>query len=116
MVILNRIVYVINNKMEVMIDIKKIKKYLDEQVGHFTDLNKITKLKEEVDELRHEIVKHSPEYYGVLDECCDVSAIAYHIASRHGFMGTPDDMLEYAYNKMKKRIESGERDYKNRDF
>ena len=49
----------------------------------------------------------------MIDECADVLTVVYHMAYRRGFSGSPNDMLEMAYNKMKRRVESGERDYIN---
>jgi MazG nucleotide pyrophosphohydrolase domain. len=90
-------------------------KYFDEQVGHFTDSQKVMKIREEVNELDGAIeLSGKPE--DVIEECSDVLAIAYHIAKRNGYTGTPGDLFMQAYEKMKRRIESGERDYKNRDF
>ncbi len=88
-------------------------KYFDEQVGHFTDYQKIAKLREETNELENSFGLTNDD---TIDECSDVLTIAFHIASRNGYKGTPNDLFMQAYYKMKRRIEKGERDYKNRDF
>lgn len=94
--------------------IKKAIQYFDEQVGHFTDSQKVTKIREEVNELDGSIEFGNPT--DTIEECSDVATIAYHIAVRNGYKGTPNDLFIEAYKKMKHRIENGERDYKNRDF
>ena len=105
-----------------MAKIKKAVRYFDKQVGHFTDLQKISKIREETTELQGSIiyktVSFKPESASaaIIDECSDVLTVAFHIATRNGFKGTPNDLFMQAYNKMKRRIESGERDYINRDF
>jgi len=84
--------------------------YFDEQVGHFTDIQKVFKLHQEVDELMEAVNQEDDDH--IIDECSDVLAIAYHIATRNGYKGTPSDLFHAAYMKMKGRIERGERDYK----
>ena len=97
-----------------MAKIKKAVRYFDKQVGHFTDIEKIIKIEEEISELAESIRSGSEKE--IVDECSDVLTIAFHIATRNGYKGTPNDLFMQAYNKMKRRIESGERDYINRDF
>ena len=97
-----------------MAKIKKAVRYFDKQVGHFTDIEKIIKIEEEISELAESIRSGSEKE--VVDECSDVLTVAFHIATRNGYKGTPNDLFMQAYNKMKRRIESGERDYINRDF
>ena len=97
-----------------MAKIKKAVRYFDKQVGHLADIEKIIKIEEEISELAESIRSGSEKE--IVDECSDVLAIAFHIATRNGFEGTPNDLFMQAYNKMKRRIESGERDYINRDF
>ena len=97
-----------------MAKIKKAVRYLDKQVGHFTDIEKIIKIEEEISELAESIRSGSEKE--IVDECSDVLTVAFHIATRNGYRGTPNDLFMQAYNKMKRRIESGERDYINRDF
>jgi len=89
---------------------RKATAYFDEQVGHFTDIQKVFKLHQEVDELMEAVNEQDSDH--IIDECSDVLAIAYHIATRNGYKGTPNDLFEAAYMKMKGRIERGERDYK----
>ena len=84
--------------------------YFDEHVGHFTDIQKVFKLHQEVDELMEAVNQQDDDH--IIDECSDVLAIAYHIATRNGYQGTPNDLFHAAYMKMKGRIERGERDYK----
>lgn len=104
---------------------KKIKdavKYFDEQVGHFSDIQKIAKIRDETMELQGAInyktleVDQNFANTAIIDECSDVLTIAFHIATRNGYNGTPDDLFLQAYEKMKGRIERGERDYINKDF
>ena len=97
-----------------MAKIKKAVRYFDKQVGHFTDIEKIIKIEEEISELAESIRSGSEKE--IVDECSDVLTVAFHIATRNGYKGTPNDLFMQAYNKMKRRIESGERDYINRDF
>ena len=97
-----------------MAKIKKAVKYFDKQVGHLTDIEKIIKIEEEISELAESIRSGSEKE--IVDECSDVLTVAFHIATRNGYKGTPNDLFMQAYNKMKRRIESGERDYINRDF
>ena len=52
----------------------------------------------------------------IIDECSDVLTVAYRTAVRKGFKGTPCDLFLQACNKMKARVERGERDYKNINF
>ena len=105
-----------------MAKIKKAVRYFDKQVGHFTDIQKVIKIREETTELQGSIiyktVSFKPEAANaaIIDECSDVLTVAFHIATRNGYKGTPNDLFMQAYNKMKRRIESGERDYINRDF
>ena len=98
-----------------MATIKQALRYFNKQVGHFSDTQKIIKIEEEVSELA-EAVNIGFDTDGVIDECSDVLTIAYNIASRNGFTGTPNELFLQAYEKMKGRIERGERDYKNKDF
>ena len=97
-------------------------KYFDKQVGHFTDIQKIFKIRVETMELQGAINYKTLEVdqdfanTAIIDECSDVLTIAFHIATRNGYKGTPNDLFLQAYEKMKRRIESGERDYINRDF
>lgn len=88
--------------------------YFDKQVGHFTDSQKVTKIREEVNELDGSLEFGNP--INTIDECSDVATIAYHIAVRNGYKGTPNDLFIQAYEKMKHRIDNGERDYINKDF
>ena len=97
-----------------MAKIKKAVRYFDKQVGHFTDIEKIIKIEEEISELAESIRSGSEKE--IVDECSDVLTVAFHIATRNGYKGTPNDLFMQAYHKMKRRIESGERDYINRDF
>ena len=97
-----------------MAKIKKAVRYFDKQVGHFTDIEKIIKIEEEISELAESIRSGSEKE--IVDECSDVLTVAFHIATRNGYKGTPNVLFMQAYNKMKRRIESGERDYINRDF
>lgn len=97
-----------------MAKIKKAVRYFDKQVGHFTDIEKIIKIEEEISELAESIRSGSEKE--IVDECSDVLTVAFHIATRNGYKGTPNDLFMQAYNKMKRRIESGERDYINKDF
>ena len=105
-----------------MAKIKKAVRYFDKQVGHFTDLQKIYKIREETTELQGALIYKAVSLNAdaanssIVDECSDVLTVAFHIATRNGYKGTPNDLFMQAYNKMKRRIESGERDYKNRDF
>lgn len=107
-----------------MAKIKKAVRYFDKQVGHFSDLRKVDKIQIELTELRDAINEKFLEVHSeveianaaIIDECSDVLTVAFHIATRNGYKGTPNDLFMQAYNKMKRRIESGERDYKNRDF
>ena len=105
-----------------MAKIKKAVRYFDKQVGHFTDIQKTDKIREETLELRGAInyktisVNPNVANAAIIDECSDVLTVAFHIATRNGYKGTPNDLFMQAYNKMKRRIESGERDYINRDF
>lgn len=97
-----------------MAKIKKAVRYFDKQVGHFTDIEKIIKIEEEISELAESIRSGSEKE--IVDECSDVLTVAFHIATRNGYKGTPNDLFMQAFNKMKTRIEAGERDYINRDF
>ena len=97
-----------------MAKIKKAVRYFDKQVGHFTDIEKIIKIEEEISELAESIRSGSEKE--IVDECSDVLTIAFHIATRNGYKGTPNDLFMQAYEKMKGRIERGERDYFNKDF
>ena len=105
-----------------MAKIKKAVRYFDKQVGHFTDIQKVIKIREETMELQGAIIYKTLELEpeaanaAIVDECSDVLTVAFHIATRNGYKGTPNDLFMQAYNKMKRRIESGERDYINRDF
>ena len=105
-----------------MAKIKKAVRYLDKQVGHFTDMQKIFKIRVETMELQGAInyktleVDQNFANTAIIDECSDVLTVAFHIATRNGYKGTPNDLFMQSYNKMKRRIESGERDYINRDF
>lgn len=105
-----------------MAKIKKAVRYFDKQVGHFTDIQKVIKIREETMELQGAIIYKTLELEpdvanaSIIDECSDVLTVAFHIATRNGYKGTPNDLFMQAYNKMKRRIESGERDYINRDF
>ena len=105
-----------------MAKIKKAVRYFDKQVGHFTDIQKVIKIREETMELQGAIIYKTLELEPdvanetIVDECSDVLTVAFHIATRNGYKGTPNDLFMQAYNKMKRRIESGERDYINRDF
>ena len=102
--------------------IKEAVRYFDKQVGHFTDIQKVIKIREETMELQGAIIYKTLELEqdvanaSIIDECSDVLTVAFHIATRNGYKGTPNDLFMQAYNKMKRRIESGERDYINRDF
>lgn len=97
-------------------------KYFDKQVGHFTDIQKVAKIRDETMELRGAINYKTLEVdqdfanTAIIDECSDVLTIAFHIATRNGFEGTPNDLFLQAHEKMKGRIERGERDYINKDF
>ena len=98
-----------------MAKIKKAVRYFDKQVGHFSDIQNIEKINDETEELREAI----EQQYGsdkIIDECSDVLTVAFRIATRNGFEGTPNDLFMQAYEKMKGRIERGERDYINKDF
>ena len=97
-----------------MAKIKKAVRYFDNQVGHYTDIEKIIKIEEEISELAESIRSGSEKE--IVDECSDVLTVAFHIATRNGYKGTPNDLFMQAFNKMKTRIEAGERDYINRDF
>ena len=105
-----------------MAKIKKAVRYFDKQVGHFTDIQKVIKIREETMELQGAIIYKTLELEpdvanaSIIDECSDVLTVAFHIATRNGYKGTPNDLFMQAYHKMKRRIESGERDYINRDF
>ena len=105
-----------------MAKIKKAVRYFDKQVGHFTDIQKIFKIRVETMELQGAInyktldVDQDFANTAIIDECSDVLTIAFHIATRNGFEGTPNDLFLQAYEKMKGRIERGERDYINKDF
>jgi hypothetical protein len=105
-----------------MAKIKKAVRYFDKQVGHFTDIQNVIKIREETMELQGAIIYKTLELEpdvanaAIVDECSDVLTVAFHIATRNGYKGTPNDLFMQAYNKMKRRIESGERDYINRDF
>ena len=105
-----------------MAKIKKAVRYFDKQVGHFTDIQKVIKIREETMELQGAIIYKTLELEPdvanavIVDECSDILTVAFHIATRNGYKGTPNDLFMQAYNKMKRRIESGERDYINRDF
>ena len=105
-----------------MAKIKKAVRYFDKQVGHFTDIQKVIKIREETMELQGAIIYKTLELepdvanVAIVDECSDVLTVAFHIATRNGYKGTPNNLFMQAYNKMKRRIESGERDYINRDF
>ena len=105
-----------------MAKIKKAVRYFDKQVGHFTDIQKIFKIRVETMELQGAINYKTLEVdqdfanTAIVDECSDVLTIAFHIATRNGFEGTPNDLFMQAYEKMKGRIERGERDYINKDF
>ena len=105
-----------------MAKIKKAVRYFDKQVGHFTDIQKIFKIRVETMELQGAINYKTLEVdqdfanTAIIDECSDVLTIAFHIATRNGFEGTPNDLFLQAYEKMKGRIERGERDYINKDF
>ena len=105
-----------------MAKIKKAVRYFDKQVGHFTDIQKIFKIRVETMELQGAInyktldVDQNFANAAIIDECSDVLTVAFRIATRNGYKGTPNDLFMQAYNKMKRRIESGERDYINRDF
>lgn len=94
--------------------IMKATQYFDKQVGHFTDHQKVMKIKEEVNELDVSLQSGNP--IDMIEECSDVATIAYHIAVRNGYKGTPSDLYLQAYKKMKHRIDNGERDYINKDF
>ena len=102
--------------------IKKAVRYFDKQVGHFTDIQKIFKIRVETMELQGAINYKTLEVdqdfanTAIIDECSDVLTIAFHIATRNGYKGTPNDLFLQAYEKMKGRIERGERDYINKDF
>ena len=102
--------------------IKKAVRYFDKQVGHFTDIQKIFKIRVETMELQGAINYKTLEVdqdfanAAIIDECSDVLTIAFHIATRNGYKGTPNDLFLQAYEKMKGRIERGERDYINKDF
>lgn len=103
-------------------DIQIAVRYFDEQVGHFSDIQKIAKIRDETMELQGAItykaldVNEDIANAAIIDECSDVLTIAFHIATRNGYKGTPDDLFLQAYEKMKCRIERGERDYINKDF
>ena len=105
-----------------MAKIKKAVRYFDKQVGHFTDIQKIFKIRVETMELQGAINYKTLEVdqdfanAAIIDECSDVLAVAFHIATRNGYKGTPNDLFLQAYEKMKGRIERGERDYINKDF
>ena len=105
-----------------MAKIKKAVRYFDKQVGHFTDIQKTDKIREETTELHGALIYKTVSLNAdaanssIVDECSDVLTVAFHIATRNGYKGTPNDLFMQAYNKMKRRIESGERDYINRDF
>ena len=105
-----------------MAKIKKAVRYFDKQVGHFTDIQKTVKIREETTELQGALIcktvsiNDDAANLSILDKCSDVLTAAFHIATRNGYKGTPNDLFMQAYNKMKRRIGSGERDYINRDF
>ena len=105
-----------------MAKIKKAVRYFDKQVGHFTDIQKIFKIRVETMELQGAInyktldVDQDFANTAIIDECSDVLTIAFHIATRNGYRGTPNDLFLQAYEKMKGRIERGESDYINKDF
>ena len=89
--------------------------YFNQQVGHFSDIDKCDKLIEEVAELQEAVfLEQGAER--IIEEASDNIAIAFHIAVRNGFKGDASDLVIQAYKKMKCRVESGERDYINRDF
>ena len=105
-----------------MAKIKKAVRYFDKQVGHFSDIQKIFKIRVETMELQGAINYKTLEVgqdfanTAIIDECSDVLTVAFHIATRNGYKGTPNDLFLQAYEKMKGRIERGERDYINKDF
>ncbi len=99
-----------------MSEIKEAVAYFDSQVGHYyLDSHTVRKIKEETEELIEAIVMEQGSER-IIDECSDVLTVAYRTAVRKGFKGTPCDLFLQAYNKMKGRIERGERDYKNINF
>ena len=105
-----------------MAKIKKAVRYFDKQVGHFTDIQKIFKIRVETMELQGAINYKTLEVdqdfanTAIIDECSDVLTVAFHIATRNGYKGTPNELFMKAYEKMKGRIERGEMDYINKDF
>lgn len=113
-IFVNNIINTGRKIQEVKNKIKTAISYFNDQVGHFTDSQRVMKLREEVNELDGSIELGTP--VDTVEECSDVIAISYHIATRNGYEGTPDGLFLLAYQKMKRRIESGERDYKNKDF
>ena len=90
---------------------KEFIEYIDSQVGHHTEPQRVEKLNEECEEVS--VASRIEDNEAMIDECADVLTVVYHMAYRRGFSGSPNDMLEMAYNKMKRRVESGERDYIN---
>lgn len=97
-------------------EIKEAVAYFDSQVGHYyLDSHNVRKIKEETEELIEAIVMEQGNER-IIDECSDVLTVAYRTAVRKGFKGTPSDLFLQACNKMKCRVERGERDYKNKDF
>lgn len=97
-------------------EIKEAVAYFDSQVGHFyLDSHTVRKIKEETEELIEAIVMEQGSER-IIDECSDVLTVAYRTAVRKGFKGTPCELFLKACDKMKGRVERGERDYKNKDF
>lgn len=86
----------------------------NENTGHFTNKQKVLKLFEEVAELQQAVrIQNETE---IINECSDVLAIAFHIAAKNGYAGTPNDLFIQAAEKMKMRVKNGIKDYKNKDF
>ena len=73
-----------------MAKIKKAVRYFDKQVGHFTDMQKIFKIRVETMELQGAInyktleVDQNFANAAIIDECSDVLTVAFHIATRNG--------------------------------
>ena len=108
-------IYLLMVKGNYKVSYKEHVKYIDSQVGHHTETQRADKLNEECREVVVASLAENNE--ALIDECADVLTVAFHMAYRRGFSGSPNDMLEIAYKKMKRRVENGERDYiNNRDF
>lgn len=104
-----------SNSQQEVSNIKIALEFFDEHTNKFSSVQKFEKILDEAEELCEALdnVNLPDKEYkdNIIDECSDILTVTYHIATRYGYKGTPNDLFIQAFQKMKNRIDSGERDY-----